>query len=36
MMKRKKMIVCTKEVYDTKEVVERIEIDGLTGEIISQ
>ncbi len=29
------IIVCTKEVYDTKEMVEKIEIDGVTGEIIS-
>lgn len=28
-------IICTKEVYDTKETVEKIEIDGTTGEIIS-
>ncbi len=32
--KEQNMVVCTKEVYDTKEVVERIEIDSLTGEII--
>lgn len=32
--KEQNMVVCTKEVYDTKEIVERIEIDSLTGEII--
>lgn len=33
--KEKNKIICLKEVYDTKEVVEKIEIDSLTGEVIS-
>ena len=28
-------IICTKEVYDTKEIIEKTEIDSLTGEIIT-
>jgi len=28
-------IICTKQVYDTKEIVEKIEIHSLTGEVIS-
>lgn len=34
--KEQNKIICTKEVYDTKEIVEKIEIDSLTGEVISQ
>ena len=33
--KEKNKIICLKEVYDTKEGVEKIEIDSLTGEVIS-
>ena len=29
-------IVCTKEVYETRDIVEKIEIDSLTGDIISK
>lgn len=32
--KEKNKIICLKEVYDTKEVIERIEIDSLTGDVI--
>lgn len=28
-------IICTKEAYDTKEIIEKTEIDSLTGEIIT-
>ena len=34
--KNQNKIICTKEVYDTKEIVEKIEINSLTGEVISQ
>ena len=33
--KKQNKIIYTKENYETKEVVEKIEIDGLTGEIIT-
>ncbi len=33
--KERNKVVLTKEIYDTKEVVEKIEIDSLTGGIIS-
>ncbi|MBE6813915.1 MAG: M56 family metallopeptidase [Ruminococcaceae bacterium] len=32
--KEKNKIICLKEVYDTKAVIERIEIDSLTGDVI--
>ncbi len=34
--KEQNRIICTKEKYETKEVVEKIIIDSLTGEIISK
>ncbi len=34
--KEENKITCTKEVFDTKEIVEKIEIDSLTGEVLSQ
>ena len=33
--KEQNKIIYTKEVYDTKDIIEKIEIDGLTGEVIS-
>ena len=35
MQKSEEEFMTLKEVYDTKEVVEKIEIDSLTGEVIS-
>lgn len=34
--KEQNKIVYTKEIYDTNEIVERIEVDSLTAEVISQ
>ena len=33
--KEQNKIIYTKEVYDTKDIIEKIEIDSLTGEVIS-
>ena len=34
--KEENKIICTKEVFDTKEIVEKIEVDSLSGKVISQ
>ena len=33
--KEQNKIIYTKEIYDTKDIIEKIEIDSLTGEVIS-